>query len=87
MTPYAMRGLTLGALVILLALDASAAGKQRDSSAAAISVGGEWSSYNKSPDGQRYSPLRQINSGNAAELAEVCRIRICLLYTSPSPRD
>lgn len=76
MTPYAMRGLTLGALVILLALDASAAGKQRDSSAAAISVGGEWSSYNKSPDGQRYSPLRQINSGNAAELAEVCRIRI-----------
>ncbi len=81
MTRHAMRGLSTVARSRYapcwpVRTGASAAGKQRDSRAAAISVGGEWSSYNKSPDGQRYSPLRQINSGNAAELAEVCRIRI-----------
>lgn len=40
------------------------------------SAGGEWPSYNKSLDGQRYSPLRQINAGNAGQLTEVCRIQL-----------
>jgi len=39
-------------------------------------AGGEWPSYNKSLDGQRYSPLRQINAGNADRLAEVCRYQV-----------
>ena len=41
-----------------------------------FSTGGEWGSYNKSFDGQRYSPLRQINAGNVAALAEVCRFKV-----------
>ena len=41
-----------------------------------FSTGGEWGSYNKSFDGQRYSPLRQINAGNVSALAEVCRIKV-----------
>ncbi len=39
-------------------------------------TGAEWPSYNKSLDGQRYSPLRQINTGNAAKLTEVCRLPV-----------
>ena len=66
----------LCALVSLWAVNTIAAGKNANIAPPAFSVGGEWASYNKTPDGQRYSPLRQINSGNAAELAEVCRIRI-----------
>ncbi len=69
-------GAALCALVSLSAVNTSAAGKNAATDPPAFSVGGEWASYNKTPDGQRYSPLRQINSGNAAELAEVCRIRI-----------
>ena len=78
MTHHAMRGLraAAGALCALLTLNTAttlAAGKH---AAPAASVGSEWASYNKTPDGQRYSPLRQINTSNAAELAEVCRIGI-----------
>ncbi|MFP6681695.1 MAG: PQQ-binding-like beta-propeller repeat protein [Gammaproteobacteria bacterium] len=39
-------------------------------------TGGEWRSYNKSLDGQRFSLLRQINTSNAGSLAEVCRTRL-----------
>lgn len=35
-----------------------------------------WTSYNGTVDGQRYSPLDQINAGNAASLAEVCRLKV-----------
>jgi alcohol dehydrogenase (cytochrome c) len=35
--------------------------------------GSDWESYNKSLDGQRYSPLSEINAANAAGLVEVCR--------------
>jgi alcohol dehydrogenase (cytochrome c) len=35
--------------------------------------GSDWESYNKSLDGQRYSPLTEITPNNAAMLAEVCR--------------
>jgi alcohol dehydrogenase (cytochrome c) len=36
-------------------------------------TGGDWEAYNKSLDGQRYSPLSEINAANAAGLVEVCR--------------
>jgi len=38
--------------------------------------GGDWESYNKTLDGQRYSPLTQINTKNASLLSEVCRVKI-----------
>lgn len=38
--------------------------------------GGEWLSYNNGLHGQRYSPLKQIDVGNAARLGEVCRAQI-----------
>ena len=39
-------------------------------------TGGEWRSYNKSLDGQRFSLLRQINANNAGSLDEVCSTRL-----------
>jgi alcohol dehydrogenase (cytochrome c) len=41
-----------------------------------VPVGAEWEGYNKSLNGQRYSPLDQINAANAASLVEVCRVRV-----------
>jgi alcohol dehydrogenase (cytochrome c) len=38
--------------------------------------GSDWESYNKSLDGQRYSPLSEINAANAGGLVEVCRARV-----------
>ena len=38
--------------------------------------GGEWLSYNNGLHGQRYSPLKQINAGNAARLGQVCRVQV-----------
>jgi alcohol dehydrogenase (cytochrome c) len=38
--------------------------------------GGDWLTYNKTLDGQRYSPLTQINTKNAASLTEVCRLKV-----------
>jgi alcohol dehydrogenase (cytochrome c) len=35
--------------------------------------GSDWETYNKSLDGQRYSPLSDINTANAARLTEICR--------------
>jgi len=35
--------------------------------------GSDWEGYNKTPQGQRYSPLDEINASNAASLVEVCR--------------
>lgn len=35
-----------------------------------------WLSYNNSLDGQRFSPLTEINPGNANQLGEVCRVQI-----------
>jgi PQQ-dependent dehydrogenase (methanol/ethanol family) len=40
------------------------------------SPGSGWPTYNNSLDGQRYSPLKQINLANAAQLGEVCRVQI-----------
>jgi alcohol dehydrogenase (cytochrome c) len=39
-------------------------------------TGGDWQGYNKTLDGQRYSPLKQINTSNAAAVAEVCRLDV-----------
>ncbi|MCC6201535.1 MAG: PQQ-binding-like beta-propeller repeat protein [Gammaproteobacteria bacterium] len=39
-------------------------------------IGADWEGYNKTLDGQRYSLLDQINTTNAASLAEVCRVRV-----------
>jgi alcohol dehydrogenase (cytochrome c) len=41
-----------------------------------VPYGGDWEGYNKLADGQRYSPLDQVNVSNAAQLGEVCRVRL-----------
>ncbi len=62
---------------VTLALFGTAVGAaDRVSDDAPQSAGGEWPSYNRSLDGQRYSPLTQINTGNAGELAETCRLQV-----------
>ena len=38
--------------------------------------GAQWLTYNNGLDSQRFSPLRQINTENAAALGEVCRVQI-----------
>ena len=38
--------------------------------------GSNWESYNRSLDGQRYSPLSEINATNASMLTESCRVSI-----------
>ena len=35
-----------------------------------------WLSYNHNVNGQRYVPLDQINRDNAAQLGEVCRLKV-----------
>jgi PQQ-dependent dehydrogenase (methanol/ethanol family) len=48
--------------------------------------GADWEAYNKLPDAQRYSPLEQINVGNAARLEEVCRVQLATHGTfEPAP--
>jgi alcohol dehydrogenase (cytochrome c) len=65
-------------LMTLLATCGSSHGADQAGNALApdIATGGEWRSYNKSLDGQRFSRLRQINTSNAGALAEVCRTRL-----------
>jgi alcohol dehydrogenase (cytochrome c) len=38
--------------------------------------GGLWGGFNKTYDGQRFSPLREINTENVASLKETCRVKI-----------
>jgi alcohol dehydrogenase (cytochrome c) len=33
----------------------------------------DWPSFNRTPDGQRFAPQRQITPGNAAQMQEICR--------------
>lgn len=35
-----------------------------------------WLSYNNNINGQRYVPLAEINTANAADLGEVCNLRV-----------
>jgi alcohol dehydrogenase (cytochrome c) len=38
--------------------------------------GGQWESYNKSLDGIRYSPLKEINTSNVDDVVETCHVQI-----------
>ncbi|MFM1885404.1 MAG: hypothetical protein RL026_561 [Pseudomonadota bacterium] len=38
--------------------------------------GAQWLTYNNRLDGQRWSPLKEINAANAARLGEVCRLQV-----------
>jgi alcohol dehydrogenase (cytochrome c) len=44
--------------------------------AAQDAPGGEWLTYNKGLNGQRYSSLKQITTENASRLGQVCRVQI-----------
>lgn len=57
--------------VVIVAAGGTAAGGARPPT-----TGAEWETYNKSLDGERYSPLDQINTTNATVLAELCRAPI-----------
>jgi alcohol dehydrogenase (cytochrome c) len=67
----ASRLLVVLALALAGGAPAAAAGGTPD-----IIPGDDWRGYNKTLDGQRYSPLDQINVSNAAYLKEVCRIEV-----------
>jgi len=60
----------LTALVIAVTLLVSGAGK------AAGPADTNWMSYNGTVNGQRYSPLDQINVQNVASLTEVCHLKV-----------
>lgn len=69
----------------LLCTAAAAAGIEQQGASPAATVaqaqppsGGDvdWPMYNQTYDGQRYSPLTQINTKNVGELHEVCRVRL-----------
>jgi glucose dehydrogenase len=40
------------------------------------SPGSQWLSYNNRLDGQRFSPLKEINASNIGQLGEVCRVTV-----------
>ncbi|HEY4213278.1 MAG TPA: PQQ-binding-like beta-propeller repeat protein [Steroidobacteraceae bacterium] len=40
------------------------------------SPGSQWLNYNNRLDGQRFSPLKEINAGNIGQLGEVCRVTV-----------
>ncbi len=65
-------------LVLLVASGAVAfrAAAAAPDDSASWQPGSDWESYNKSLDGQRYSPLSEIDVADAARLVEVCRARI-----------
>jgi alcohol dehydrogenase (cytochrome c) len=44
--------------------------------AASTIAGADWENYNKTLEGQRYSPLSQIDVANAGTIAEVCRVQV-----------
>lgn len=73
-----MRALIKGvfaALTVIPALIAALPAAAQDAS----TPGSQWESYNRSLDGQRFSPLTQINATNVANLTEVCRTPVARL--------
>lgn len=44
--------------------------------AQAAAPASQWPSYNNGLQGQRYSPLKQINAANITRLGTVCRVQI-----------
>jgi alcohol dehydrogenase (cytochrome c) len=61
---------------VLLALFTTAALIQVVNADDATPQNTNWLSYNHNVNGQRYVPLAQINTANAAELGEVCRVQV-----------
>jgi alcohol dehydrogenase (cytochrome c) len=51
---------------------ANTANTNANTAATAAVADGDWPGYNRTLDGQRYSPLDQINTGNVANLKQVC---------------
>lgn len=71
--------LSLPALALLAVLGGAHAPVLAQLAQDATPPGAEWESYNRSLDGQRYSPLDEINAANAATLVEVCRVPVARL--------
>lgn len=69
---HAARGLARAA-ACAAALGCAAPALAQESSPAP-NVG--WPNYNNDLQGQRYSPLKQINAGNVAQMHEVCRVKL-----------
>jgi PQQ-dependent dehydrogenase (methanol/ethanol family) len=63
----------LGALLIAVVVASPADAADPPAPAA---IGLQWPNYNFKLNGQRFSRLDQINTGNAAQLGEVCRVQI-----------
>lgn len=61
--------LVVGAVLVIAVLPARATDAESTS-------GGEWGGYNKTLDGQRFSPLAQITPANADGLKEICRVQV-----------
>lgn len=72
-----MKGAHVPVFPFLVALVAApACGWCADTGSGGRIAGDDWLAYNKTLDGQRYSPLTQINAKNAATLKEVCRVEV-----------
>ena len=71
--PIAARRPFLAAFLFAAAAAATAAplGAQRDTGAAAVPPS-DWRTYNRTLEGDRYSPLDQITAANVAQLRRVC---------------
>lgn len=59
--------------IVFLGCNAGAAAPPTETSA---TDGSSWLSYNGPYSGDRFSPLQQINDGNAVDVNEVCRVRV-----------
>lgn len=71
MTFFARRsGLVIGVIAAI------ALGGCRGESRTAARQTAEWPSYNNTTDGERYSPLDQINTGNVSQLKRVCEVQL-----------
>ncbi|MGE3848014.1 MAG: PQQ-binding-like beta-propeller repeat protein, partial [Gammaproteobacteria bacterium] len=66
------RGATLAMTALAVGMCATANAQQ----AVSIPDNTNWTSYNENVNGQRYVPLNQVTRDNAAELGEVCRLKV-----------
>ncbi|MGH8598768.1 MAG: hypothetical protein ACREXT_19125, partial [Gammaproteobacteria bacterium] len=66
-----MKVSVLGNLLLIFA-----AGAVAQDAAPPDPINTEWLSYNGNVNGQRYADLNQINSTNALQLGEVCRLKV-----------
>jgi len=63
------------ALILFLAASSAALAQNFPPPPTAI-AGTDWEGYNKTLEGQRFSPLNEIDISNAANLVETCRVRV-----------